>query len=83
MQGMAQSNERVSEMLRNLANNTPWLSKPELVEIVANNVALTPRDQRRVSAFNLRFQLMRSSDVQKAMEAASAAAQGAATQAGK
>ena len=83
MQGMAQSNERVSEMLRNLANNTPWLSKPELVEIVANNVALTPRDQRRVSAFNLRFQLMRSSDVQKAMEAASAAAQGAATPAGK
>ena len=73
MQGMTQSNERVSEMLRNLSNNTPWLSKPELVEIVAANVALTPRDQRRVSAFNLRFQLMRSSEAQKAMEAASVA----------
>lgn len=73
MQGMAQSNERVSEMLRNLSNNTPWLSKPELVEIVASSVALTPRDQRRVSAFNLRFQLMRSSEVQKAMDAASVA----------
>ena len=73
MQGMAQSNERVYEMLRNLSNNTPWLSKPELVEIVAANVALTPRDQRRVSAFNLRFQLMRSSEAQKAMEAASVA----------
>jgi len=73
MQGMAQSNERVSEMLRNLSNNTPWLSKPELVEIVASNVALSPRDQRRVSAFNLRFQLMRSSEVQKALDAASAA----------
>ena len=73
MQGMAQSNERVSEMLRNLSNNTPWLSKPDLVEIVAANVALTPRDQRRVSAFNLRFQLMRSSEAQKAMEAASVA----------
>ena len=72
MQGMAQSNERVSEMLRNLSNNTPWLSKPELVEIVASNVALSPRDQRRVSAFNLRFQLMRSSEVQKALDAASA-----------
>lgn len=72
MQGLAQSNERVSEMLRNLSNNTPWLSKPELVEIVANNLALSPRDQRRVSAFNLRFQLMRSSEAQKAMEAASA-----------
>ena len=73
MQGMAQSNERVSEMLRNLSNNTPWLSKPELVEIVASNVALSRRDQRRVSAFNLRFQLMRSSEVQKALDAASAA----------
>lgn len=73
MQGMAQSNERVSEMLRNLSNNTPWLSKPELVEIVASNVALSPRDQRRVSAFNLRFQLMRTSEVQKTLDAASAA----------
>lgn len=73
MQGMAQSNERVSEMLRNLANNTPWISKPELVEIVAANVALTPRDQRRVAAFNLRFQLMRASEVEKTMESASSA----------
>lgn len=77
MQGMAQSNERVSEMLRNLSSNTPWLSKPELVEIVASNLALSPRDQRRVSTFNLRFQLMRSSEVQKTMEAASAAQAGA------
>lgn len=66
MQGMAQSNERVSEMLRNLTDNTPWFSKPELVEIVATNVALTPRDQRRVASFNLRFRLMRASDAQKA-----------------
>lgn len=76
MQGMAQSNERISEMLRNLTNNTPWFSKPELVEIVAANVALTPKDQRRVASFNLRFQLMRSSDVQKAADAASGAAAG-------
>ena len=38
LQGVAQSNERVSELLRNLANNTPWFSKPELVEIVAGTV---------------------------------------------
>lgn len=73
MQGMAQSNERVSELLRNLSNNTPWLSKPELVEIVAKNVALSPRDQRRASEFNLRFQLVRSSQAKKALDAASAA----------
>lgn len=69
MQGMAQSNERVSEMLRNIADNTPWFSKPELVEIVAANVALTSRDQRRVAAFNLRFRLMRASEVQKTLDA--------------
>ena len=73
MQGMAQSNERVSEMLRNLSNNTPWLSKPELVEIVASNLALTARDQRRVASFNRRFQLMRSSEAQKAIDATGAA----------
>ena len=69
LQGMAQSNERDSELLRNLADNTPWISKPELVEVVAANVALSPRDQRRVASFNLRFRLMRSSEVQKAAEA--------------
>ena len=66
MQGMAQSNERVSEMLRNLANNTPWLAKPELVEIVSATVPLTARDQRRVGAFRMNFQLMRASEVEKA-----------------
>lgn len=74
IQGVAQSNERVSELLRNLANNTPWLSRPDLVEIVAGAVTLSPRDQRRVSNFNLRVRLMRSSEVQKTIEAAAAAA---------
>ena len=73
MQGVAQSNERVSEMLRNLTDNTPWLSKPELVDIVATNVALSPREQRRVSTFNLRFRLMRTSEVKSALDQASAA----------
>lgn len=74
MQGSAQSNERVSEMLRNLTDNTPWLSKPELVEIVASNIALSARDQRRIFAFKLNFRLMRTGEVQKAQDAASAAA---------
>jgi type IV pilus assembly protein PilN len=68
--GSAQTNERVSELLRNLANNTPWFSKPELVEIVAGSVALTPRDQRRVANFTIRFKLMRASEVEKAAAAA-------------
>jgi type IV pilus assembly protein PilN len=33
LNGFAQSNERVSELLRNLSNNSPWLERPDLVEI--------------------------------------------------
>ena len=75
LQGVAQSNERVSDLLRNLAKNTPWFSKPELVEIVAGTVTLSPRDTKRVSNFTMRVQLMRASEAEKA--AAPAAAVGA------
>ena len=73
IQGTAQSNERVSELLRNLGSNSPWLTKPELVEITAGSVTLSPRDQRRVSNFNMRVRLLRASEAQKAAAAASAA----------
>jgi type IV pilus assembly protein PilN len=63
--GIAQSNERVSELLRNLANNSPWLTKPELGEITASSIALTARDQRRVSTFSMRVSLKRASDQAK------------------
>lgn len=72
LKGMAQSNERVSEMLRNLSENTPWFSKPQLAEIVTASVALSARDQRRVPSFTLSFQLARSAEAKKAMEAAGA-----------
>ena len=65
LQGVAQSNERVSELLRNLGNNTPWFSKPELVEIVAGAVALSPRDQRRVANFTIRVRLTRAGEAEK------------------
>ena len=64
--GVAQSNERVSELLRNLANNSPWLTKPELVEITAGTVALSPRDQRRVANFTMRVGLKRATDAKPA-----------------
>ena len=72
--GVAQSNERVSELLRNLSDNTPWLSKPDLVEITAGTVTLGSRDQRRVANFNVRFRLVRSSEVQKNAALAASAA---------
>lgn len=60
--GVAQSNERVSELLRNISNNSATLTKPDLVEITATTIALTPRDQRRVSNFSMRLGLKRLSD---------------------
>jgi type IV pilus assembly protein PilN len=77
--GTAQSNERVSELLRNLGNNTPWFSKPELVEIVAGLVTLAPRDQRRVANFTIRVGLVRASEAEKSKAAASAASAAADT----
>lgn len=70
--GVAQSNERVSELLRNLANNSPWLTKPELVEITAGTVAISQRDQRRVSNFSMRVMLKRASDRKAASPASPA-----------
>jgi type IV pilus assembly protein PilN len=63
--GTAQSNERVSELLRNLANNTPWFSKPELVEIVAGTLTLPTKEQKRVSNFVIKVRLVRASEAEK------------------
>lgn len=63
--GMAQSNERVAEVLRNLTDNTPWFSKPQLVEITSKSTPLSPREQQKVSSFSLNFQLMRVADIKK------------------
>lgn len=73
LQGIAQSNERVSELLRNLGTRTPWFSKPELIEIVAGSVVLPPKDQRRVSNFTIRVRLVRASEAAKMQASASAA----------
>jgi len=74
LQGMAQSNERVSELLRNLGNSSPWLVKPELIEITSATVNLSARDQRRVANFKMRIGLKRPTDAQKPAAGAPAAA---------
>ncbi len=73
IQGMAQSNERVSELLRNLGNKSGWLTRPDLIEITAASVALSPRENRRVSAFTMRARLLRSSEAAKVGAPASGA----------
>ncbi len=77
LNGTAQSNERVAELLRNLTSNTPWFTKPELVEIVAGTLALSPRDQKRVSNFTVRVKLVRATEAEKVSAQASAPASAA------
>ncbi len=51
--GYAQSNARVSTLMRNI-EASPWLEKPELIEVKAATV-----DKKRVSEFNLYLSLKR------------------------
>ena len=58
--GVAQTNERISEFLRNTASNSPWLEKPQLVEIQAQTMQVAgSRDQRRMFAFIMGVTLKR------------------------
>jgi type IV pilus assembly protein PilN len=57
--GVAQTNERVSEFLRNTLYNSQWLEKPELIEIKAATVTPGQREQRRLYDFSMRVTLKR------------------------
>ncbi len=60
--GVAQSNERVSEFLRNTAYNSQWLVKPELVEIKALTVQMANKEQKRLFDFSMRVTVKRPQD---------------------
>jgi type IV pilus assembly protein PilN len=73
--GYAQSNARVSALMRNI-ESSPWLANPGLVEIKATQLG-----KMRVSEFNMKFALKRvvvkddaSKDASKAKDAAKPAA---------
>ena len=53
--GYAQSNARVSTLMRNI-ESSPWLERPELIEVKAS----TSADKRRVAEFNMNFYLKRA-----------------------
>ena len=78
--GLAQTNERVSEFLRNTLYNSPWLERPELIEIkAAAPVAGTSRDQRRLNEFSMRLTLKRPQAAAAATPGAPAMAEPAAS----
>ena len=73
--GVAQTNERVSEFLRNTAYNSEWLVKPELIEIKVSTAQAANRDQKRLFDFSVRVSVKRPQDIVVApADAASAAA---------
>ncbi|ODU09453.1 MAG: fimbrial assembly protein [Rubrivivax sp. SCN 71-131] len=57
--GVAQSNERVSEMLRNLLYSSQWLELPELIEIRSVNVPVSQgsRETRRLFEYQMRVRI--------------------------
>lgn len=60
MSGVAQSQERVSELLRNLSTQSKHLTRPELIEIVSTVQSITAREQRRVANFTVRASIVRA-----------------------
>jgi type IV pilus assembly protein PilN len=74
--GVAQTNERVSEFLRNMTKNATWLEKPELIEIKAAAQAAgqaQSRDQTRLFDFGVRLSVKRPQDPAAAVPPAAGA----------
>ena len=72
--GIAQTNERVSELLRNTSYNSPWLEKPDLVEIRAVAMTAANREQRRLFEFSMKVTIKRPPSGPAPAAAASGAA---------
>jgi type IV pilus assembly protein PilN len=60
--GIAQTQERVSEFLRNTAYNSEWLVRPELIESKATVVQAANREQKRLFDFSMRLTVKRPQD---------------------
>jgi type IV pilus assembly protein PilN len=72
--GLAQTNERVSELLRNTAYNSPWLEKPELQEIKAITLTGDKKESKRLFEFSVRLGIKRPEKVDEVASSASAPA---------
>jgi len=59
--GYAQSQERVSELLRNLSSASPWLERPDLIEVKAGVIGQA-KNPRKVVEFSLIVGIKRPRD---------------------
>ncbi|MFD2365449.1 PilN domain-containing protein [Pseudoduganella sp. GCM10020061] len=62
MTGVAQSQERVAELLRNLSSGSPWLERPDLSEVKAIDLPGGAKAGRKVVEFTLAVAVKRPRD---------------------
>ena len=77
LNGYAQSQERVAELLRNLSGNSPWLERPELTEVKA---AVLTQDKiaRKAVEFTLAVAIKRAREADETEAPGKASLAGAA-----
>lgn len=71
--GIAQTQERVSELLRNTAYSSEWLVRPELVESKSTTITSANREQKRLFEFSMRLTVKRPQDTPASAPTAAAA----------
>jgi type IV pilus assembly protein PilN len=82
MSGVAQSNERVSEMLHNFGNNSKWLERPELIESKSGTIG-SGRDLKKIFEFTMTVGIKRPRDLDKEKAGKGGEANGKAADADK
>jgi len=80
LNGYAQSNERVSELLRNLSNNSQWLERPDLIEI-RSSAQGQGKDAKKVFDFTINVGIKRPRDKDQVAAGAGGASAGASASA--
>jgi type IV pilus assembly protein PilN len=65
LNGYAQSQERVAELLRNLSGNSPWLERPELTEVKAATLT-QGKVVRKAVEFTLAVNIKRARELDEA-----------------
>lgn len=71
--GIAQTQERISELLRNTAYSSEWLVKPDLVESKAMVAQAANKEQRQLFEFAMRLNVKRPQEAASAPGAAASA----------
>lgn len=78
LNGYAQTNERVSEFLGNLSGKSPWMNKPELVEIKSTGIG-QGRDAKRVFDFSIIVGIKRPRELESGTQGVASAPVDSAT----